>query len=109
MWQSFDQWMNVLNLDLDSYFKTLTHCKFSSGPGEGEAATEAPVKVDVAALRSGPPSFSPPYARHPLHPSSALPGGRMLDITLKGAAPRCVCVLFSGCCWVRRRRSRRSC
>lgn len=59
--------MNVLNLDLDSYFKTLTHCKFSAGPGEGEAATEAPVKVDVAALRSDPPSSSPASATRLLH------------------------------------------
>lgn len=60
--------MPVLNLDLDTYFKSLTHCKTTAtaaaagakpggedgdeeeGEG-GEGGEEPPVKVDVAALR----------------------------------------------------------
>lgn len=42
--------MSFLNLDLESYYKTLNHMKVTSAE-EGDG-TESPVKVDVIALRA---------------------------------------------------------
>jgi hypothetical protein len=42
----------VLNLDLDEYFKSLTHMKtLGAEAGDEGDNNDAPVKVDVAALR----------------------------------------------------------
>jgi len=48
--QTYSKWQPFLNLDLEQYYKGLTHMR-TNAADDGDSS-EAPVKVDVSSLRT---------------------------------------------------------